>query len=767
MSIEQKRQKRRAPKIGHAVANVVLFASFAGTAAVAAPESAPEAADAGGGLAIENILVTAQKRETRLQDTPASIVALSDSLLKNASIDGANDLTKAVPGLVVTDGGAGQRRFSLRGIRSSGDSQVGVYYDESPVTGPPGTTSDAGGNQSDLRLFDVERVEVLRGPQGTLYGAGSMGGTVRVIYRKPSLTEFEGSVDVTGTTTAHGGEGYQLNIAFNIPLVTDKLAARLVYFRRDNQGWIDNPGLGLKNINGEDTDGGRLLVRFVPTDWLTLDAAVHYQDTQSAPSTWSPSAGEYNAVNRAQLSFADEAKLYSLSGTAELGFAKLVATTTYQERDTVLVRDPYYLLNGAYNSQTFCRRHFSAATCATPAGMTSFNAYVDSVTPLSYYAPQELKNWTNEVRLQSDGNGPLNWTVGAYFEDRKAAVHSLGVLVDDHGALIKDAPLVFDRQVRDHLQQKAGFGEISYAVIPDLTLTAGLRYYDYKKTIEGDTSKGFDLINFAVQPWTVRKSDASGWLYKFNASYKASDNILVYAQAASGYRPGGANQVLGLPGAFTPYEPDSLWTYEAGVKTSFLDGRALFNATGFLTDWKNMQVTGNSGTFAFLTNAGSARIKGVELEAAISPLDGLQFSANATILSAKLVEDQINDLVIASGRKGDRIPNIPELAFTLAGQYERDLADGLTGLIRADVNFVGRSYADFRPTSSNYRKIGDYTVVSARTGVRNDRWGAYIFVNNIFDVVARTSAANVLGGTIETITTSPPRTVGLNLTTSF
>ncbi len=229
-------------------------------------------------------------------------------------------------------------------------------------------------------------------------------------------------------------------------------------------------------------------------------------------------------------------------------------TGAYQDRDSLFIRDPYYLLRGAPNNQTFCRRHFTAAVCATPQGMADFNAYVGTVSPVAYVSPQTMTNATGEVRLQSKGEGFLSWTVGAYWSRRSSWVGSNGVLVDASGNLREDEPLVYTRQVRDRLQQVAGFGEVSLRPVDGLTVTGGIRYYDYKRIVAGDTQKGFDLINFAVQPWTVRETQENGLLYKANVAYQVSPQLLVYAQAASGFRPGGANQVLGLPSSFTPYE---------------------------------------------------------------------------------------------------------------------------------------------------------------------------------------------------------------------
>jgi outer membrane receptor protein involved in Fe transport len=739
-----------------------LFAS----AALAADAEASAPIDSGPG---SEIVVTSLKREIRLQDAPASITSISNDTLRSANIDSANDLVRAVPSLTITDAGPGQRRITLRGIRSAGDAQVGIYYDETPVSGPPGTTSDPGGSQSDFKLFDLERVEVLRGPQGTLYGAGAVGGTIRLVTHKPDF-EFGGKVDVSGTTTESGGEGYQLNAAVNVPIVKDVLAVRGVYFRRDNDGWVDNPGLGLKGINAERSDGGRVLVRFIPAPWLTIDGAAHFLFTEGGASTWSPSAGKFNAVNASQVPYTDKQRLYSLSARAELGFADLVATTSYQDRDTLVTRDPTPLFR-SFKTRATCATHFTAAVCATNNGFAAYNAYVDGLLPVIYYQPQSVTDWTSELRLQSNGTSWLQWTLGGFYEDRDANVLSEArrTSASDGSQIAGTAPLL-QRHVVDYLKQKAAFGEIAVTPLAGLTLTGGLRYYSYDKTVGGDTTIGLDILRTAVTPWALYKTNNKGWLYKGNVSWKAADNVLVYGQVATGYRPGGVNQVLGLAQALS-YAPDKLTTYEGGIKTSFGGDALILNLGGYITDWSDMQVSINSGSFVYLGNAGAARIKGVEAEATLNPTRGLTFNVNAAFTDAKLTEDQVPDGVTplaSTARRGDKIPFIAPQTVSFAGQYDWALGSGgWSALLRGDLSYTGSSRADFRPTSTSYRKVGDYTLANARIGVRNERYGVFFYVNNLTNTVARTSAGNTLGGTTETVTTVPPRTYGINLTGSF
>lgn len=753
-------------KFLNAVAAVTLGSFFVPGFAAPAFAADDAAADTGSGA---EIVVTSLKREVRLQDAPASITSISDDTLRAANLDSANDLARAVPSLTITDAGPGQRRITLRGIRSAGDAQVGIYYDETPVAGPPGTTSDPGGSQSDFKLFDLERVEALRGPQGTLYGAGAVGGTIRLVTRKPDF-EFGGRIDFGAITTEGGGEGYQINAAVNVPIVKDVLAVRGVYFRRQNDGWVDNPGLGLTGINSERSDGGRILVRFIPASWLTIDGAAHFLYTEGGASTWSPSAGKYNAVNASQVPYEDKQRLYSLSARAELGFADLVATTSYQDRDTLVTRDPTPLFN-SFRTASGCATHFTAATCATSAGFAAYNSYVDSLTPVIYYQPQSVTDWTSELRLQSNNSSWFQWTVGGFYEDRDAKVLSEARRTNaSDGSQVVGATPLLQRHVVDHLKQKAAFGEIAVTPVEGLTVTGGLRYYSYDKTVGGDTTIGLDILRTRVTPWALYKTKNTGWLYKANVSWKATDNVLVYGQVATGYRPGGVNQVLGLAQALA-YRPDKLTTYEGGIKTSFGGDALILNLGGYITDWSDMQVSINSGSFVYLGNAGAARIKGVEAEATLNPTRGLTFTVNAAFTDAKLTQDQVPDGVTplaTTARKGDKIPFIAPQTISFAGQYEWALGSGgWSALLRGDLGYVGGSRADFRPNASGYRKVGDYTLANARVGVKNDRYGIYFYVNNLGNKIARQSAGNTLGGTTETVTTLPPRTYGINLTGSF
>lgn len=719
----------------------------------------------------EDIVVTALKRSTRLQETPLAISAVSGTALANGNIRDIGDLTRQVPGMSTVDAGPGLRRIVIRGIQGAGEPQVGIYYDEAPVSGSPGTTADAGSRGPDLKLFDVQQVEVLRGPQGTLYGSGSMGGTVRVIFRKPSF-DYEGAVDGGFSDTKGGGLSYEVNGMVNVPLVEGKLAARLVGYRRDIEGYIDNPGLKRNDINDETTNGGRMLLRFTPTDSLRIDAAAFLQRTKAQQPVWYPDAGKFVTLNQVQLPIKDDYDLYNVTAQWDVGFATLTGVSSYYKRNTLQGYDTSDQMAGLRNVPSICAALRGGGQPCSTAQFASYNAYVNQYVPSILYQPQDVDSWTNEVRLTSNPGSALNWTAGLFSERRNSFITS-GLLRADAISGLPYTPFQIgtSRNISDKLTQRAAFGEASYEVIPDLTLTAGARYFKYKKDIVGETTVGLDLIGARITPPTHVNSKESGWVFKYNAAYKANDNVLLYAQASEGFRPGGVNQVLGLALDLTPYESDSLWNYEAGIKTSWMNGRLLVNLNAYQIDWNNMQVLGTTpnGAYRFISNAGAARVRGFEFESSYSPVAGLDLQANATISEAKLSEDQINPQITASGRKGDRIPYVPKVTLSAAAQYVWPLWQNINGFARADVSYTGSSWSEFRPTNVYQRHIDSYSLTNLRLGIESGAdWGAYLYVSNLFDntaiIYATTDA--VRGGKTNAIS-ARPRTIGVNLRKRF
>jgi outer membrane receptor protein involved in Fe transport len=745
-----------------------IFVAFAALptlaqAQTAADHNGTEAADAG-----TDIVVTALRRDTTVQTTPMAITALTGETLTKAGVTNIADYAKFVPSLRIQDNGPGQRRVSLRGVQASGEATVGVYYDDTPVTGSVGVSSDAAGRTADFTLFDVNRIEVLRGPQGTLYGASSMGGAIRVIFNKPSQ-EYEGTVEGQVQTTKGGGFGYFVNGMVNVPLVKDVLAARAVLYRRDSDGYIDNTYLDRKNVNDYTATGGRLMLRFTPTSNFTLDGTAAFEKTDAVSASWNPSVGKYKSAAQVNLPYTDKSQLYSLTANWDIGFANLTSITSYQHRKSAYAADDSYYI-GTYRTAAKCAS-YTGSTCSSDA-LANYYSYLDGISPAAIYYPGSTKDFTQEVRLSSTAGGPFDWTIGGFFQNRKNHVTSEDALADaDSGEIIFPVQLIYRRQIEDKLKQVAVFGEGTYHVTPALSLTAGIRYYDYDKTVTGYTDIAWTLIGAPARPVSSVKSSADGTLLKFNASWQANPDMLFYATASQGFRPGGANQVIGLSADLTPYQADKLWNYEGGTKLSLL-GRALtLNLAAFQIDWKNMQVSGRTtnGAYSFLSNAGAARIRGLEAEAFIRPVKGLQLNLSGNYLDAKLTEDQISDAVVAAGRAGDRIPYIPHLAGAVGAEYRTPVSDTVEFFARADVNYVGSSYSEFRPTNVYRVKMNDYALANFRIGFElpNADTGVYLFLNNAFNSVAINRASMSSTPNSYSVTSAAPRTIGVNVSRHF
>jgi iron complex outermembrane receptor protein len=701
---------------------------------------------------IEEVVVTALKRETTLQDTPLAVSAVSGATLADRGIDNVSDLLRTTPGLAVLDQGAGQRKLIVRGVQSAGESQTGLYYDEAPVgAGSPGTTNDAGQRMPEIRLFDVERVEVLRGPQGTLYGSGSMGGTVRVLFNKPT-DAYAAQVRAGIETVEDGDVGYQADTMVNVPL-GDQLAARAVAYHRERGGYIDNVRLGIDDINEEEANGGRLLVRYTPSDTLTLDLAAHIQREDAAVSAWEHTVGDYQSRTATQLPIEDDFELYNATLKWDLGFATLTGVASVFNRELLVTIDGTRFIQGILPQ--------------LPPPLRP--PFIESVL----HQPQDIEDRSYELRLGSNSGGPLAWTFGAYYEERDTFTSSQHRRADPVSGLRVEPPVfVFHRDIRDVLEQRAAFGEVSYDVTSALTLTLGGRYFEYDKEVAGRTLVPFIPFGFATAtPLTTSTSDEDGFVGKVTVAYRYGEHAMLYAQANQGFRPGGVNQVPGLNQALAPYDADSTWNYELGWKSRWLDDRLDLNLAAFRIDWDDMQVTGASRTNAavrFIANAGAARIDGVELEATALPFDGLKVSLGGSWLDAKLRENQVSADIVAPGLKGDRIPNVPEYSASLAVEYGRPLGAALQGSVRTDVSYVGETASEFRPTSVFFERIDAYTLTNLRLRVGNadETWNLDLYVNNVFDEVAIGRLLSSPFGFDLTLS-SPPRTVGMGVAMKF
>jgi outer membrane receptor protein involved in Fe transport len=768
--------------------SVSLFALPLG---VQAQETAPQQAAAEG---VGDIVVTALRRATRVQDTPVAITALSEKSLQNLGATGIADVVRQVPGLNLIAGESGRTRISIRGIQTAGESTVGLYYGETPLTGPSGTSSDPSGVTPNLNLFDVERVEVLRGPQGTLYGSGSMGGTLRVIFKRPDLTKYEGATEFGGEAVEHGQFGYSLKGAINVPIISDMLAARLVLYRQQNPGYVDDPTIGKENLNRSTLEGARFQLGFQPTDALSMNFMTIVQTQKfDGTSQWAPSVGEFVSEQKVASPAYDKLQLYALETKWETGIGTLALNNSYYRWDvrqtndnsdnyaSIAASNRYCGLfqntyGGSLLQGTSAGATTSSSTCGTgAAGLTSaqlqadYQAWAGSQQPIGNYQPRFVRNYVNELRLSSSGKGPLTYTFGLFREDRDDRVDTLVFAgIPSTGKPQQPTVDLGSRYVTDVVKQTAVYGEISYRVFEPLTLTAGLRYYDYKKTVGGE-NLGYNYFNGQVpSAYAEVSANANGLIQKYNLDFKITPDVMFYATASQGFRPGGANLTPGIPESAQTYAADSLWNYEAGFKTQWFDRKLTFNIDAYRIDWNNLQtsVRATYGNFSYIGNVGSARIEGVEVEASAAPVSGLNLNASFHYVKPRLTADQVSAEVTASGLKGDILPLIPRTTASAGAEYTFPAFNDFEGLLRADWTYTGKMTSQIRPTNSLYREFGKYSMVNLRAGVQNDRMGIFLYVRNLFNKIGVNSISSA-AGVPDYWATTAPRTLGATIYSNF
>ncbi len=726
----------------------------------------------------DEIIITASKRGGQsLHDVAIPVQAISGDELAARGVKDFADWAIAVPSLRYEDLGPGDKRIFLRGINSIGASTAGVYFDEAVITGS--NKEDGGGRSVDTKLYDLERIEVLKGPQGTLYGANSMSGTIKLIPKKPSLDQMESYIDSSVGGTEHGGFDWGVNAMVNLPLSQDKLGLRVVAWNDERSGYIDNVRLGQNNINDENTWGTRAMLRLAANEQFTVDASVMIQRTHSngtsretptgtighVPTTVLPTfqGGDYTTTSFTSDVWDDDWEIYSLTGEYRMDNGTITATTNWFDRE----------LNFNFDS--------------TPI-LLFFGVPIPAITK----QPQSRRVWSNELRYASNWDGPIQVVLGGLVQREKTNFEvqviasdpvtgfALGPFDPDTDALAGTGNAFFGRTNDGTINQEALFGEASVDLTDKLTATAGLRYFHSRQKSSEVQTHPFGGFPNANRPDPDPNDDSNNKVTsKFNLAYKADDNLLIFATASQGFRVGGLNAaslplIAGVPRNFGP---DSLWNYEVGIKNSVADGRVFFDLSVYQIDWSNMQSVSKdaTGAFQFIANAGDARIQGIELNGTAKLTDNFKVSGGLAFTDARLVKDQPgvtpgNIIEVTNpGHKGDDIPNVPEFTFNASAEYTYPVGDTLQGIARLDFSYVGKYQTEFRPQGTGpglnpfTQTVGGYATVNSTIGVENDRWGAKLFVNNLFDergiVDAIASDQDPLAFLI-----TRPRTYGLNIT---
>ena len=695
-----------------------LLVTMAGTATAAAPSSDSDL--------IDEIVVTAQKRESALQDVPFSVAAASEQQIRDSGSTNIVDLSRNFAGLTITDLGPGQSQVAIRGI-SAGQvvrdlvggvkESVGVYLDESAISQALFTP--------DLELFDLERFEVLRGPQGTLFGAGSSTGTVRYITRQPQLERFEGAVEVGG----HGGTdsdiGSSARGVINLPM-GESTALRLVGYYNDYAGFIDSvyPGRGVReDVNGGEKYGGRLALLIQPSETISITPRMVYQEltTDGYPridlynilgnpfTTTEPAVnpGERGQVTQMREGIDDEFKLADLKMEFGLGDVTLTSVTSYTDRDVVVLRDASQLTG----SVTF------------QLGGTSAEVRFDS--PL--IDTTNLEVFSQEVRLASDGGGAFDWLVGAFYQeiDREygqnlptpgydAFLARIGLPPSAAFNAPPDTP--FYSKVPFTVEQIALFGEGTWRFTDQWSLTGGVRYYDFDEERELTFAGVFADVGYTR---VKGETSSDGFSPRVILAFEPNDDVLLTAQVARGFRLGGINDPLNVS-VCTPddrqtyngqptFEDEKVLNYELGAKTRLADGRVTFNAAVFYSDIDDLQVIADAGSCSsrIVLNAQAESI-GAEMELFARPNANWDLGLSATWVKAEITETRVNAAgqPIAGIRDGNRLPTSPEFQASASVTYTWPMSAALEAFTNFTFQHVGSSYTQLADQEPGFGCVG-------------------------------------------------------------
>jgi len=768
----------------------------------AAQAAAPEQAS-------DDIIVTATKRASSIQDVPFSINAQTEEDIARANAGTLEDLSRNVAGLSIQNLGPGQSQVAVRGV-SAGQiardqpgvkEQVGIYLDETVVSLSLFTP--------DLDLFDLNRVETLRGPQGTLFGSGSVGGTIRYITNQPRTDRVEGKVEGNVNVVAEDDIGGHIKGAVNLPL-SGSAAVRAVGYYTRYAGFIDalrEGGGRSENVNSGERYGGRVSLLLEPAYNVTITPRVLYQRIETDGfnrqdvynlyanpfTTTRPrvTLGEREHYLLRDESFRDEIIIADANIQATLGPVDVTSVTSYTDRSILVSRDAS-ALTGSVSADL----GFPAAGILLPSNLRDTT---------------KVGQFTQEIRLASNGSGPFQWLFGGFYAhtDRDYAqllptpgydrftdaTLGAGTAAATRNGFAPDSP--YNAAIPYKLDQLAIFSELNYDLTERLTATTGLRYYAFNE--ERTFRSGGLFTNLDNNRDRTR---SEGFNPRFLLRYEASDAVTFNAQASKGFRLGGVNDPLNLPlcrptdattfGGFPRYDDESLWNYEGGVKVQ--KGAFRMNAAAFYTDIRNLQVTADAGSCSsrVVFNVDKAHTVGVEFELGATPVRGLDLALSGSVLEAEFDSTlaRPDGTVIEGIRDGNRLPSVPKFQVSASGTYTFPLGDRTEAFLNAAVQHVGSRFTQPGDQENNPRsfvpgftfggapagatnlldlKLPDYRLVNLSAGVSLPaQVEVQLYVTNLLDKNALLAFDRERGGRARlAFSVNQPRTIGMTVRKGF
>lgn len=723
---------------------------------------------------LDEIVVTATYRDTAEMDTPLSMMAIDESMIESMGLQNMADLALAVPSLNVIQTDSSRTNVSIRGIRAiSGyeapnqtKAMTSIYIDETPVTGGQEPDRQIGGV-----MFDLARVEVLNGPQGTLFGEGSMAGTIRYISNQPDLNEWASKVQVNFNGMNESGDaGYRFDGMVNIPLVKDKFAVRLVGFTTESPGYLDRRTIAgttvEKDINTETSSGGRITAKWQATDQLSVKFTASTLESETDSYAWAsaPYYVETQASPFAPGSY-DDLQQYNLVVEYAFPWADFTSSTSYFDRDASFSQE--FLETGTHLIDWYAAlvNNYQLAPFGDPSAPIPFTGNPQDMTNMTSFAGTfyiESERFAQEFRLVSNGDGPFGWIAGFFYKDSddstsRNAPFGLTPETEQWRPQYESFLLAPENSPDNSLEEYAIFGDFSYALSESWELNAGVRYTDM--------TQEFSRVNAGT--------DDQEWTPRVGLTWRPNEDMMYFGIVSTGFRPGGyngdlnydlglLNNLLATAGDINLptrdgedalvserlvavnsklyFDGDSAINYELGAKLRLLDGRMNLTGSAFYFDWKDAIMLQDAGPLAGITsaltyngNTGKAHSTGFDLNAS-----GMVTENLFVRLGVQWIEAEIDSAFQPKGglaqTKGNRLPDAPEWKWTASAAYMFPVMPGIEGEVRLDWSGQTKSWSDVENTDR--REVPQYNMANIRVTIREaaeNRWRLALYGRNLFD----------------------------------
>lgn len=694
----------------------------------------------------ETITVTANKREEDVRKVAASVSVVGEDQLSNLGAKQLTDFADYVPGLNVTSSGTpGQTTITLRGIAPiSSGATVATYVGEAPL-GSSGIYQRATLFALDLLPDDVERVEVLRGPQGTLYGAGAMGGLLKYVPRDPDLATRYFHVRGALSNVESGDNGGTFAVSANLPAAGNSFGVRASYARNELPGYVDNSVDGRKNINEGTQESGRVAMLWQASDSVRFKLDLMRQQIDSDnnalvaldPGTLKPLHGDLvNEVFVAE-PFEKDLDLFMATLDWSLGWGTLTSASAYSDAKTDQRQDATVLVGDL------------PLLVGRPPGQAYFDLGLD------------LEKLTQELRLTSTGKGRYDWQLGAFYSHEHAENTQIIRVTDTDGNSVPGVDPAATIALPSNYEEIAAFGNGTYKLTDKLALDAGVRFSRNEQDFAQDVTAGI-LVPLGRTPG---KSEEDVFTWSLGPRFNFNPNAMVYARIATGYQPGGPN--VALPGVPPSVDASRLTSYELGLKSSTADHRWLFDLSGYSIDWTDIQIADAVGATSFLVNGGKANSQGVEMSTSWRATDSLRFGLNGAYTDATVS----NDVPSLGGKDGDHLPYIPKLSYSVTADYYLNQGGNWTTHFGAGYRWIDdrKSSLDSNPDAL---PLESYGAVDLNVDIFNEHWSVRLFARNVTDERAyqtMTAINNLVLNQPHSVSAAPiePRTLGLQLGSTF